>query len=307
MNKDAQSTSMSDAPTPKSSPPPMPLEAATKRVETQVPQVLTVFLVSAAITILTGLIAAHSVVLTLPILAMIAFWPAITGCQIKKALSTSDSIVNSSSLLGRFAVFLVCLGVSPVILGFIGLLLTFGMSGTEGRLAIRFLLVGYAVFVIPSTLYFRTDALRLDWKSAMPRNWLLKVGGATLLGTVVVSATIVVIFDLGSSGNLGDRIDSAEKDLAAAHELWEGDERFEAVKQYKTFLRTEERIHFHDDLPVLYRRVIEHEAEYGDPSDCRDWCLRAYEEWPGRPMKLTFGSETATKIWSDVTSAARSR
>lgn len=141
----------------------------------------------------------------------------------------------------------------------------------------------------------------MNWK------WLVGVIGATLTASLVVSVAFVLLGQRDVGNTLHGRIETIKDDVAAAHRLWEEDQRFDAVKSYKGILRKEERIHLRGDLPILYRRIIEHEAEYGDPSVARDWCLRAYEEWPGKPMRLTFSSSKATEIWNEVTAATEER
>ena len=58
---------------------------------------------------------------------------------------------------------------------------------------------------------------------------------------------------------------------------------------------------------AIYRRVIEHEAEYGDPGSARDWALRAHEEgrWNAALRKLTSSSDAAKTIWEDVVRASQ--
>src|SRR5436309_268233 len=141
----------------------------------------------------------------------------------------------------------------------------------------------------------------------MTPRWIAGVVGAVGLATLL----IVAVFHFATSEHRTDeskqQIDALRENTRNAHALWESDKRAEAIKQYKQILRSPNRIHLHDDLPMLYRRIIEYEADYGDPSDARDWSLRAYEEWPGMPMRLTFDSRKATEIWNDVTAAGEER
>jgi hypothetical protein len=134
---------------------------------------------------------------------------------------------------------------------------------------------------------------------------------ASLVGAVILfSALVVLCFSYGSMSSQddpGSRIDERRQALDVANSLWENDKRFEGIKKYKAILRSEERIHLHRDLPMIYRRVIEHEAEYGDPAEARDWSWKAYEEWPGMRMQLTFESTKATDIWKQVVEASDRR
>lgn len=85
--------------------------------------------------------------------------------------------------------------------------------------------------------------------------------------------------------------------IEEAHSLWAAERTSEAVAQYKLILKQDGRSCLDDELGVAYRRVIEFEAEYGDPGEARDWCLRARSEWN---LKISFSSETARRIWNEV-------
>ncbi len=158
------------------------------------------------------------------------------------------------------------------------------------------------------------------------RTPLIAGGAVVLLGFVGV----VVLVIGRSSGNRFSDIDSnmpqelrdmradfdsrtadMRQQINEAHELWESDDRFEAVRRYKALIRSDEfrwdLVEFQPELVTAYRRVIEHEADYGDPGSARDWAVRAYNQgqWSeyASLRKLTFSSEVAATIWDEVSAA----
>ncbi len=151
-------------------------------------------------------------------------------------------------------------------------------------------------------------------------------------GTVVLLGFVgVIVLVIGrSSGNRLSDIDSnmpqelremkadfdsrtadMRQQINEAHELWESDDRFGAVRRYKTLIRSDDfrwdLVEFQPELVTAYRRVIEHEADYGDPGSARDWAMRAYNQgqWSeyASLRKLTFSSEAARQIWGEVSEA----
>lgn len=92
--------------------------------------------------------------------------------------------------------------------------------------------------------------------------------------------------------------------MNSGHSLWEDDRQVEAVRQYKAVLLEDGRSYLGDELSIVFRRVIEYEADYGDPAEARDWCIRATNELN---LKLSFTSEAAEKIWMEVTSDTERR
>jgi len=105
------------------------------------------------------------------------------------------------------------------------------------------------------------------------------------------------------------RLSEQQKRIDHAHQLWESDQRFEAVREYKDLLRSHDVAwgEFGDEIAVLFRRVIDHEAAYGDPGTARDWCLIAYQKSNQEGFlilrQLSFSSEEAQAIWEEVTRA----
>lgn len=87
--------------------------------------------------------------------------------------------------------------------------------------------------------------------------------------------------------------------MTEGHSLWSAERQSDAVRQYKAVLLESGRRYLGDELSVIYRRVIEYEADYGDPAEARDWCVRATNEWN---LRLSFSSTAAENIWMEVTS-----
>lgn len=283
-----------------------PLDVSIENVEStadklvgKLPQALTIQLIAVVVTVLSGLILPNSVLLTMPFLVMLGFWTASLGWRINQTLPFGRFMLNVFSPMGQFAASLIALGTSPVFLGLISVAPLFQPRFHEAKILVRFLLVGYAVFAIPALIYYRNKALRHLGKEeggmSMSGKWLM-----TVMGGIVMILVVVNLLGLGAG-----EIDSPEGRVKAANQLWESEKRLEAVAQYKLILK-EDTYELKRELPAMYRRVIEYEAEYGDPGSARDWCLHAYESSWG-PKHLTFESQKATDIWSEVTSNVRRR
>jgi hypothetical protein len=158
---------------------------------------------------------------------------------------------------------------------------------------------------------------------------LIGAGGAVVvvLGLIFVAAAVFLLgssddepsgfdknmFDelLAQRAGFESRTADMRQKIDEAHALWESDDRFEAVRRYKSLIRSDE-VHWHllefrPELVTVYRRVIEHEAEYGDPGSARDWAMRAYDkgQWSEYTSlrKLTFTSDAAAEIWEEVIKA----
>lgn len=61
---------------------------------------------------------------------------------------------------------------------------------------------------------------------------------------------------------------------------WNAQDHFAAIATYKTFLQRKEEYHYEwrKDYPRIYRRVIEHEAKYGNPGEAVDWIVKAQND-----------------------------
>ena len=137
--------------------------------------------------------------------------------------------------------------------------------------------------------------------------WIPVAAGGVVLFSGLISAASYFIFERQESPKdwyeaIEAERKALEQDLTHAHDLWEQEERLAAVKAYKAILRHEDRSYVRDDIPILYRRVIEFEVEYGDPAVGRDWCLRASDD-NALDVRLSFDSDKATQIWNEVLEA----
>jgi hypothetical protein len=101
-------------------------------------KIVTIFLATAGVTILSGLIIPQAVLLTVPILVMLGF----------RCGSLSYRINHTKGL---------ALGCSPLVLVMVGLPVIFSR---EPDLFVRFLLVGFGVIVIPLSVSIRSRAVK---------------------------------------------------------------------------------------------------------------------------------------------------
>jgi hypothetical protein len=118
---------------------------------------------------------------------------------------------------------------------------------------------------------------------------------------LVVGIIAMVILYHFRTPDLPTRIRQVESQLATADSLWDAGQKPAAVQKYKEFLRHSEHYQLHAELPAAYRRVIEYEAEHGDGGEARDWIVKAWDEWPGQRMQLSFDSEQAERLWHETT------
>jgi len=312
-------------------PPPMPSDKTSASVdeisvETEhnpldeviagVPRVAVILLAAEAVMLLSGLLVPSSVLLTVPVLTMLGFWMVAIGARISGKL---NFVQRLASRAGQFSIMLQALGLSPLLFGAVGILILSSADGFTGNIA-RFLVVIFTVFFVPAVLLVRAKAHRHLGKSPfeVSRTELIRLGASVGVAVVLVSGLFYFVTSQErevSESNYGDAEDfmaAAKAERAAqmlqiedAHALWESDDRFEAVRKYKSLLRSS-NVSSTDEV-AIYRRVIEHEAEYGDPGSARDWALRAYEEgrWNAALRKLTFSSEAAKTIWEEIVRASQ--
>ena len=152
------------------------------------------------------------------------------------------------------------------------------------------------------------------------KSCLLLVGVFGIIAMVITTIALMIgngrkdESDLDSS--LGEFLEQKalmRQQINSAHALWESDDRFEAVRSYKALLRDDDfrwdLSDFKPEMATTYRRVIEHEANYGDPGSARDWAMRAHEQgkWSDDAFlrRLTFDSEAAKQVWADIAQASR--
>ena len=314
-----------------STPPPMPSDKSSASVddisiETEhdpldeviagVPRVAGILLAAEAVMLLSGLLVPSSVLLTVPVLTMLGFWMVAIGARISGKL---NFVQRLTSRMGQFSITLQALGLSPLLFGVVGILVLSNTDGFTGNIA-RFLVVIFTVFFVPAVLVVRAKAHRHLGKSPfeISRSGVIRLGASVGVTVVLVSGHFHSMMPQESEipeteyGDAEDFMAAAKAERAArltqideAHSLWESDDRFGAVRIYKTLLRSI-NVSSADEV-MMYRRIVEHEAEYGDPGSARDWALRAYEEgrWNAALRKLTFSSDAAKKIWEDVVRASQ--
>lgn len=122
----------------------------------------------------------------------------------------------------------------------------------------------------------------------MTAKWLAVVIGSTLL----LAAGIVVsvrFFMEESRPSVLRKYDALEELLHTGDRQWNAQDHFAAIATYKTFLQRKEGHHYEwrDDYPRIYRRVIEHEAKYGDPGEAVDWIVKArFDRYVGERLVL---------------------
>lgn len=93
--------------------------------------------------------------------------------------------------------------------------------------------------------------------------------------------------------------------LRAADELWNRDQNVEAVREYKTLLSDRDPLNkqyaviLGNDRVRLYRRIISHEARFGNRAEARDWITKAYGEGINFE-KADFENAAVYQLWSDV-------
>lgn len=140
----------SSGPPPASPPPPVKREA--DKIMEPLPNALTVLLIGVGVTVLAGLIFPQTVLLTVPVLAMIGFWVASFGYRIQstmpKGMFGMKSVKHLYSPLGWFTTKIISLGVAPLTFLFIGLATLANSRGDED-VATRFLLVFFTIVMVP--------------------------------------------------------------------------------------------------------------------------------------------------------------
>lgn len=277
-----------------------------------IPKVTELLLATELVMLLSTLMVPRSVILTLPILIMLGFWLVAIGARLSGRLSFGQKLF---SRMGQFSAMLQSIGASPLLLGVFGFLTIKNANEATANLAVRFLVVCFSIFFVPVLLWVRSKAMRHLSKDPMTVQSKVLVMYVVFVG-ISVSGTAGIFSFMINRGSMAENLNefdthmaSYREDIDAAHELWDAEERFEAVKEYKTILRTDgipwHVSEFRAEQPTLYRRVIEHEADYGDPGSARDWALRAYDYGQRNEAlrSMTFSSEAATAIWQDVVDA----
>ena len=321
-----------------STPPPMPSDKSSASVDeisietehdpldeviADVPRVAGIFLAAEVVMLLSGLLVPSSVLLTVPVLTMLGFWMVAIGARIAGKL---NFVQRLASRMGQFSIMLQALGLSPLLFAIVGTLFMSSADEFTGNIIARFLVVIYSVFFVPAVLFVRAKAHRHLGKSPfdVSKSELIQLGASVGVAVVLVSGLFNFVGPHSRTQNyrreaetfISDfkgQLASQKDQIDEANALWEADDRFGAIREYKSLLRSDEMRwdmpDFRADQAMLYRRVIEYEAEYGDPGSARDWALRAYEQgqWDeyAALRKLTFSSDAAKTIWEDVVRASQ--
>lgn len=277
-----------------------------------VPRVAGILLAAEVVMLLSGLLVPTSVLLTVPVMTILGFWMVAIGVRISGKL---NFVQRLASRMGQFSIILQGLGLSPLLLMFFGVVI---LHNSAYRIQIRILAVIYSVFFVPAVLLVRTQAMRHFGKRSfeVSRSELVRLGASVGIAVVLISG---LFYTLGSeeTQTTSQRDEDSmiilqrKEQIAEAHRLWDADNHFEAVSRYKSLLNPGMtpwyRLELMGEQAMVYRRVIDHEAEYGDPGSARDWALRAYEEgrWNSPLRKMTFSSDSANTIWEDVVQASQ--
>lgn len=113
----------------------------------------------------------------------------------------------------------------------------------------------------------------------MTAKWLFVVIASTLALTAGIVAFSRFLMEKREPSAVRQS-DVLEELLQEGDRQWNAQDHFAAIKTYKTFLQQKEEFHYEwrDDYPRLYRRVIEHEAKYGDPGEAVDWIVKAQND-----------------------------
>jgi len=263
---------------------PSSLEAARK-----LPTAVTVLFIAVAASIIVALIIPQSAMASFPLSLTIGIWVALLSFR---------SHAWMSLIFSLFPLMFTCCGPAPTA---ILMVLPPGHNSIDDpELSIRVIVFIYAIMWIPLGIIARVRACRAVGNgNALGGRWLLVVVAGTC-GLTAATVPICRAFFKAADSN-------PAAVLAKADTLWSsGDpkDRIEAVKHYKSFLnRTTGDNRFsaimkgYDrELPKVFRRVIEYEADYGDPGEAVDWIRLAADEH----VKLSLSSEKAKKIAEDV-------
>lgn len=139
-------------------------EHPSDKIIAEVPTALTAFVIGVGVTVLCGLVYSKSVLLTVPVLTALGFWPGSIGFRILQTLprmknfNLRHNLEVLSTPLYKFGFWLIALACSPAVLLFFGLSVTLVQREPEGYLMIMLVLFG--VIVIPCSLIFYSKAKR---------------------------------------------------------------------------------------------------------------------------------------------------
>ncbi len=138
---------------------------------------------------------------------------------------------------------------------------------------------------------FRRTALSLKMMFGSSRFWLAILA----IGFFAIAAYVIQHSFGNDAGG-----------LQAADQLWNQDQNVEAVREYKALLGKRDRVSSQyamiqgTDRVRLYRRIISHEARFGNRAEARDWITKAYGEGINFES-ADFESAQVHQLWVEVT------
>ena len=137
---------------------------------------------------------------------------------------------------------------------------------------------------------FKRSALSLKMMLGSPKTWIVFLA--------------VIVLCVGSYAAFNYFSDSSRA-LRHADHLWDTDRNVDAVREYKSLLSQRDPLDKQYALiqgaerPRLYRRIISHEARFGNRAEARDWITKAYLEGVNFE-KADFENEDVHQLWLEV-------
>ena len=146
----------------------------------------------------------------------------------------------------------------------------------------------------------RVSTVDMDGFSHTFLSLKLMFGSRRFLGT------LLAILLLCGAGYLAyNYLVDPSRGLRHADHLWNRDQNVEAVREYKALLIKRDPLDHQFALipgperPRLFRRIISHEARYGNRAEARDWITAAYGEGINFE-KADFEDEQVYLLWQEV-------
>lgn len=136
----------------------------------------------------------------------------------------------------------------------------------------------------------KRNALSLKMMFGSPRTWF----------------AVLVVLLVTAGGYLAyNYFSDPSRALRQADEKWNRDKNVEAVREYKTLLMQRDPLDNQyaliqgPDRPRLYRRIITHEARFGNRGEARDWISKAYGEGINFE-RADFENDEVHQLWLEV-------
>lgn len=120
-----------------------------------------------------------------------------------------------------------------------------------------------------------------------------------------VGALLAILLFCGVGYLAYNYFTDSSRALRKADELWNRDENVEAIREYKSLLSQRDPLEPQyallprEDRPRLYRRIISHEARFGNRAEARDWITLAYNEGINFE-KPDFENAEVFELWEEV-------